>query len=120
VRLQNLAADPKGGARNLDANLAGAGLTKGLWQRVEVQLVANTPGQANGIVRVWLTNYGSDGRSVSGPTKVTEYRDVGWVAGGTSPVWKKATWSPIWGGNGGPTLPVQQYMWMDQFAIGGQ
>jgi hypothetical protein len=119
MRLQDLEADPKGAARNLEPNLASAPVTKGLWQRVEVQLVANTPGQANGVVRVWLTSFGSDGSPVSGPTKVTEYTNVGWVASGHSTSWNKASWNPIWGGTGGANVPVQQYMWMDQLAIGG-
>ncbi len=119
MRLQDLEADPKGGARNLGPNLAGGAVTKGLWQQVEVQLVANTPGQANGIVRVWLTNFGSDGNVVNGPTKVTEYTNVGWVGSGHSTSWNKASWNPIWGGVGGPNVPVQQYMWMDQLAVGG-
>ena len=78
------------------------------------------PIQANGIARLWLTNYNASGQIVSGPTKVSEYTDVGWVAAGVSRAWKKATWSPIWGGNGGPALSVQQYMWVDRFAIGGR
>jgi hypothetical protein len=120
VRLQDLEADPAGSARNLDANLASAPVTKGLWQRVDVQLVTNTPGQANGIVRMWLTSYNSSGQVVSGPTKVSEYSNVGWVASGHSTAWNKASWNPIWGGSGGSNVPVQQYMWMDQFAIGGK
>ena len=119
MRLQDLEADPKGASRNLDPNLGSATVTKGLWQRVEVQLVANTPGQANGIVRVWLTNYGSSGQVLSGPTKVTEYTNVGWVASGHSTSWNKGSWNPIWGGTGGANVAVQQYMWMDQLAIGG-
>jgi len=117
--VQDIEADPKGGARQLYPNLAGGDVTKGLWQRVEVQAIANTPGQANGTVRIWLTNFDSNGNRVSGPTKVTEYNDVGWVASGHPTSWNKVSWNPIWGGTGGPTVPVQQYMWMDQLAVGG-
>ncbi len=120
VRLQDLEADPAGSARNLDANLASAPVTKGLWQRVDVQVVANTPGQANGVVRMWLTSYNSSGQVVSGPTKVSEYSNVGWVASGHSTAWNKASWNPIWGGSGGSNVPVQQYMWMDQLVVGGK
>jgi hypothetical protein len=118
--VQDIEADPQGGARQLYPNIGTGLVTKGLWQRVEVQAVANTPGQANGIIRIWLTNYGSNGNVVSGPTKVTEYTNVGWVASGHSTSWNKVSWNPIWGGTGGPAVPVQQYMWMDQLAVGGR
>ena len=120
LRLQDLEADPIGGARNLTPNLASAPVTRGLWQRIEVQVIANTPGVANGIARAWVTNYNSSGQIVSGPTKVVEYTNIGWVAAGHSTLWHKATWSPIYGGNSSGTLAVPQYMWMDQFAVGGK
>ena len=82
--------------------------------------IANTPGVANGIARAWVTNYNSSGQIVSGPTKVVEYTNVGWVAAGHSTLWHKATWSPIYGGNSSGTLAVPQYMWMDQFAVAGK
>lgn len=110
----------KGGAVNLAPNKGrSAAVTLGLWQHVEVQVVSNTPGVANGITRLWLTNFDANGRKVSGPSLVSEYTDVIWSSATQANVWQGASCSPIYGGNAGDKVPVQQYMWCDHFAVGG-
>lgn len=115
VDLQNVAS----GAARLTDNLgANALVTRGLWQRVELELISNTPGQPDGIVRAWLTDYDRDGRLVGSPRKILEYTDIEFASAGQSNVWESVTWYPIWGGVGG-TVPATQYQWMDRLALGG-
>ena len=121
-RLQNLgigAGGTAGSAVNLNANLGSGAVTRGLWQRVEVEAIGNTPGVSDGVLRMWLTNYNSSGQVVSGPTKIAEYTNVGWSASGQSNLWNAVSWNPIWGGIGG-TIPATQYQWMDRLAVGGR
>ncbi len=116
VDLQNV---PTGAAR-LTANLGqNSAVTRGLWQRVEMELVANTPGTADGVVRLWLTSYNSGGRPIGGPIKILEYRNIEFTDASQSNVWQSVTWYPVWGGVGG-TLPATQYQWMDRLAVAGR
>ncbi len=116
MRLQNLGLGTS--AVNLPANLGqDATVTRGSWQRVELELISNTPGAFDGVARMWLTTYNSSGDIVSGPTKVAEYTNVGWSGAGQSATWNYIQWTPIWGGVGG-TIPAQQYQWMDRLALG--
>ena len=119
LHTQDTQADPLGGQRNLTANLASAPVTKGLWQKIQVQLVANTPGLADGTARAWLTNYNNAGQVTVGPTKTHEYTNVGWVGAGGNPSWQFVNWSPIFGGNTSGTLAAAQYMFMDTIALAG-
>ncbi len=116
-RLQNLGVG--NGEVNLGPNLADGTVTRGRWQRVEVEAIANTPGVQDGALRMWLTTYNSSGRIVSGPTKIAEYTDVGWSSASQADIWSELDWYPIWGGVGG-TVPVTQYQWMDRLALGGR
>ena len=74
---------------------------RGVWQRWEVILRANTPGQANGEVHWWING-----------VKVTEYRNVQYADPGESPDWEYVQWAPIWGG-GGPPIAREQTMRFD-------
>ena len=78
------------------------------WYKIEILMIANTPGQANGIVRAWM-----DGQ------KVIEYTDVQIMAAGESPVWSQVQWSPTWGGGGG-TTSVLFHMWLDHTYVSGR
>ncbi len=83
---------------NLTANVGDATVTRGAWQRVEIEVVANTPGVADGVARMWLTNYGSSGQIISGPTMVADYMNIGWASSAQSNTWGEVLWNPIWGG----------------------
>lgn len=71
-------------------------MTRNVWRRWELVLVANTPGQSNGVMRWWI-----DG------TKVGEYTDVEFVGSGTSPDWQYIYLEPIWGGTGDSVTSTQ-------------
>lgn len=94
VRLQ----DVPDGARNLAANAGNPAVRRGEWQRWEVQLIANSGGQANGVSRLWL-----DGELVS------DYRDVRFSSASQGRTWQHLYWYPVWGGMGDS---VQQEMTM--------
>ena len=81
-------------------------MTRGRWRRWEVLLIANTPGQANGVVRFWI-----DGQ------KVGEYTDVRVRA--TSDTWQYVYLQPIWGGTSG-TVSATQYLWVDHIYVSGR
>lgn len=107
-----------GGAVNINNNFA-APVTKGLWQRVEVEAIANTPGVTNGIVRLWLSNYNANGVLVSGPTKLIEALGIGWSNVGQATTWTSCSWSPIYGGTATGTLATTIYEWMDHIHVAG-
>jgi hypothetical protein len=86
----------------------GATLKRGAWQRWELRLVANTPGQFDGIVQWWL-----DGQLIS------DYRDVAFVASGESNLWQQFQWSPTYGG-GGAGVPYDMFLSFDHAYISGK
>ena len=79
------------------------------WYKIEVLIISNTPGTANGIVRAWMNG-----------TKVIEYTDVNILNVGDSPVWSQVQWSPTWGGGGGVFVTNTMFMWMDHTYISGK
>lgn len=129
VRLQDLPGTINGGHSAADFN--GGAAQKGLWQLLEILLVANTPGVANGTLQMWQTNYDSNGNKVSGPTQTIGLTStsfdagisagaVGWVGSGVSNQWGAVLWQPVWGGNTvGATVTSTFYVWMDKLRIAG-
>jgi hypothetical protein len=81
-------------------------MTRGQWRRWEVLLIANTPGQSDGVIRFWI-----DGR------KVGDYADVHFRD--TSDSWQYVFLQPIWGGVGG-AVSVTQYLWVDHLYVSGR
>ena len=62
-------------------------IVRGVWNEIEVQIVANTPGVRNGVARWWLNG-----------VKVGEYTDILFAAAGQSNSWQEISIYPIWGG----------------------
>jgi len=117
LRLQNLGVGAS--AVNLDGNLGqDATVYRSSWHRVEVENIANTPGVADGIARVWTTKFNSDGSIAAGPVKVIEYTNIGWSSAAQGSIWSGLLWQPIWGGSGG-TVPATMYEWVDRLAYAG-
>jgi hypothetical protein len=81
-------------------------MTRGQWRRWELLLIANTPGQQDGVIRFWL-----DGQ------RVGEYTDVNFRD--TAATWQYVFLQPIWGGVGG-TVSATQYLWVDHLYVSGQ
>jgi hypothetical protein len=75
------------GARNLEPNVSDASVNRGEWHRWEIQLIANTPGTANGVARIWL-----DGQLIS------EHHDILYSGASQDNVWQQVYWYPVWGG----------------------
>ncbi len=117
MRLQNLGTGAS--AINLVNNVATGAVTRGSWQRIEVELMANTGGASNGVARMWVTNYNGDGSVASGPTLVANYTNIQWSGSGQSTNWNYIQWTPVWGGIGG-TVGAVQYQWLDRMALGAQ
>ena len=84
----------------------GQPMTRGQWRKWELLLIANTPGQANGVIRWWI-----DGQ------KVGEYTDVGFRNSAIS--FQYLYLQPIWGGTGG-TVAATQYLWVDHLYVSGR
>ncbi len=80
-------------------------MTRGQWRKWELVLMANTPGQANGIIRWWI-----DGQ------KVGEYTDVSFRD--TAIPFQYLFLQPIWGGTSG-TVAAEQYLWVDHLYLSG-
>lgn len=85
--LQQLGYAYNGGtATVLQPNQSSAQFVRGRWHRVEIVLVANTPGQKDGSIAMWL-----DG------TKIMEYSGIGFCTSGSGK-WEGINHSPTWGG----------------------
>ena len=80
-------------------------MTRGQWRRWEVVLLANTPGQADGVIKWWI-----DGQ------KVGEYTDVQFRS--AADPWQYVFLQPIWGGVHG-TVATTQYLWIDHLYVSG-
>lgn len=97
-------------ARTLSANAGGSDgrVIRGRWQRIEVLVRANIPGQSNGSVEWWV-----DG------SKVGSYANVNYVKMAQENLWTTVSWNPTWGGVGS-VLPSPQSMDMDHVYVSGQ
>jgi hypothetical protein len=82
-------------------------ISRGVWHTWEVQLISNTPGTANGIVRAWL-----DG------VLITQYTDVQFAGAGQGNTWDLISIYPIWGGVGG-TVTNTMTLDFDDFYVSG-
>jgi len=84
-------------------NLTGPGrIVPGRWQRVEVELVANSAGQADGRARWWV-----DGQLAA------DYA-LGWTQAASW--WERVSWNPTWGGTRG-VLASPQWMDLDHLVV---
>jgi hypothetical protein len=95
--------------RNLGQNVIGSRLfTVGPWHHWEAVLELNTPGSANGVLKMWI-----DGVLVANHTDVV-YVDPAHTLGFY--MWK---WNPTWGGTGG-TKTKDDYILIDHVYFSGQ
>ena len=75
------------------------------WYVYEIEMVMNSPGQANGVFRVWTNG-----------TLTHEYVDVQIQTASESLFFEQIQWSPTWGGNGANT-PYAFSTWLDHSYI---
>jgi hypothetical protein len=82
-------------------------VTRGVWQRFEVELTANSAGVSDGRVRTWL-----DG---------VPLHDFGGIrfSGTAAPGWAGIQWAPVWGGVDG-VVPSRMTQQMDHLYISGR
>jgi hypothetical protein len=85
-----------------------ASMTRGLWHRVEIVLIANTPGVADGGVIMYQNG-----------VKVLQYSGIMYAAAGGNGAWEQMNWNPTWGGIG-DTVTSDMYMWMDHIFASGK
>lgn len=105
VRLQGV-PDPR---YRLTANVSpGAVVQRGVWQRWDLIVTANTPGQKNGQVQWWING-----------KKITDYRDVEYLRLGETARWNQFQWSATWGG-GSDVVKSTMYLWYDHLYISGK
>lgn len=88
-------------------NVSAPGFSLGVWHQLELQLIRNTGGQANGIMRWWV-----DGRLVGDHNNVI-YNTVGDGA------FNRVVWQHYWGGNQ-DTKGQTDYIWDDNLYISGR
>jgi len=70
-------------------NAGSASLVRDRWHELEFLLIANTPGQQNGTLKVWVDGVPSH-----------EYSDVGYLREGGGEGFDRFQFDPIWGGIG--------------------
>ncbi len=90
-RLQGTPDDVQRNRETLMPNAHTTRIVPGKWQRWEILLKSNTPGQRDGEFHLWL-----DGLEVS------RYLDVAYLAAGEPTGWTLVDIEPIWGGAGDP------------------
>jgi uncharacterized protein YjdB len=83
-------------------------LPTGVWRRYEVLVSANTPGTANGILKVW-----ADG------VLIINLSDVAWWGAGQTPSWTGIAWEPVYGGGLNP-IPVTMFQAFDHWYVSGK
>jgi uncharacterized protein YjdB len=83
-------------------------LPTGMWRRYEVLVSANTPGTANGILKVW-----ADG------VLIINLSDVAWWGAGQTPSWIGIAWEPVYGGVLHP-IPVTMFQAIDHWYVSGK
>jgi hypothetical protein len=92
------------GYQDLTPNVSGqTGYTfsRNAWVKWEWYLKVNSPGQSNGIARVWMNG-----------TQVSEYDNIYLSPGSTQHHWTDYQIAPYWGGMGG-ILSAAQYLYID-------
>jgi hypothetical protein len=92
-------------------NQSSAVVTRAVWHRWEILLVANSPGLFDGTADWWL-----DG------VKVGSYHAIGYSGAaetGSSNTWRYVNWNGTWGG-GGISPPQEQYHWIDHVRVSGK
>lgn len=102
-------------SRAMVANRSSKKIRAGVWHRYEVQMVLNTIGQANGVLRFWLDN--GDG---SGLTLTHEYTNVVYRTSSSPGGFYGRQWDPTWGGMGGAAKTRHDYLWVDHLFLAGR
>ena len=85
-------------------NLAPTGeIVRGQWYHIEVLLVGNTSGSANGSADWWLNG-----------AKIGSHSGIQFIPGDN--LWESISWAPTWGGLGS-TVSTEMYQYMDHMYI---
>jgi hypothetical protein len=93
--------------RDLAQNAGTARITRGKWYHVELLVSGNTAGKSDGSVDWWV-----DGIHAG------SYRNLRF--NNDAAVWDRFHYTTIWGGAGGPNLPVEQTKDWDDVYISGR
>jgi hypothetical protein len=116
--VQNLAEiypNPGGGlGNNLMQNIgSGAQLTRDVWHILELLMVANAAGVADGELHMWLKS------GAGSMTKIAEWTGIMFCGAGGNDKWEGFNISPTWGGSA-DTVDEEMYLWWDHFYISGK
>lgn len=117
VRFQGLKLAPPSQSNNVSAttNTSAAALTRDVWKKVEMHMVANTPGVRDGQVRLWMDDL-----------LTHTVTDVGWGTSLSTCLITLMRFNPTLGGQGwfSPTqtnfAEADMYMWIDHFHLSGK
>jgi len=88
-------------------NVSSGTFSRGVWHRFEIVIVGNTAGTADGSMEWWL-----DG------AKVGSFAGLQFTSEATN--WSVVQFGPTWGGAGGPSVPADQYVWLDHMYVSGK
>jgi hypothetical protein len=78
----------------------------GIWYKVTLHAVVNTPGGNDGIIQVWIND-----------RLVINYKDIPYRGSSQSDVnFGSVEFTPVWGGSGS-TKPATEYFWVDSVVI---
>lgn len=80
----------------------------GVWRKYEILTVSNTPGVANGILKVWAND-----------VLIINLSDVAWWGAGQTPAWTGVAWEPVYGG-GTHSPPVTMFQAFDHWYVSGK
>ncbi len=96
------------GAGNRDFRSTYSATPLGVWRKYEVLTVGNTPGRADGVLRVWV-----DGQLVVNAS------DVAYWKSSQIPGFSGFAWEPVYGGGLNP-VPHDMYMYVDHWFVSGR
>lgn len=114
VNLQGSPLDSRNELRGLASNAPSANTTDvedmkaNTWYVVEVQVILNTPGNPNGVFRMWLNG-----------TLTHEYTDIRFLPGDTQLYWSNGHFNSTWGGQGG-TITSDMFLYWDHVYFSGR
>jgi hypothetical protein len=89
--------------------------TKGLWYRVESEFIHNTPGDADGVYRLWLSEW--DGAAWSTSVQTAEHSNLVFSPVADPGYWTWWMWDFYFGGSSGTPTTEDQYVYLDRVAV---
>ena len=98
---------PGGTNRNMFSSFSLVG-HRGVWHKIEFQVVGNSLGKADGVARMWVNG-----------AEVLNVNNVQYFSSTTPAAFSGITWNPTYGGGHNP-VPYDMNQWIDHWYVSGR